>query len=250
MSKLEQQRSLVKNQNRAYTESLIADRMKENQSIVAKLETYSSEKDERDRLARLEKLNAMDAHQRREYILRTTYCKNETDCQKMDCDDNHTNHTNHANHTENVCEEENDNVNDAMIWTYTINGKHSFQFNIEELYRSGRITINTRKIESVLLPVNIDGFEYNYYLSPDTDAQWDYTILWYIVENFQLEESSDVVYRRIVKIKATTLEKLSSQLGIAYAKFDDEQLREYIEADCTDAQIVTKLIEKTIQQYF
>lgn len=278
--------TLISEQNMAYNESLLEDLLKSNQQILNHLDEYAMEKEEQDRLDRIEKLNSMSASERREYILNRRAITTTTQSNYL-----------------NVTNAEFDLIPPDYLLLYTLcssKGNHyNVAYSIEKLVQDQKVIVNPSndKVIYVKLPIT-ESSDYYVDLSTSsqnstklgTDDQWDITLLQMnvdkirginrksqtVVETVIHEDShvpnfvefrdevrssnspvrsSSVVHSdppiskiRIDKIKEQSQEKLS-QLGIGFVSMDSltHNIELYIYSEFTDEEIIQKVIELVLE---
>lgn len=264
--------TLISEQNIAYNESLLEDLLKSNQQILNDLDEYAMEKEEQDRLDRIEKLNSMSASERRDYILNRRSITTTTQSNYL-----------------NVTNAEFEMIPPDYLLLYTLcssKGNHyNVAYSIEKLVQDQKVIVNPSndKVIYVKLPITESS---DYYVdlgtssrnSKSTDDQWDITMLQMNVDKIrginrksQTDINTNVVENvihgdshvrsssavhsdppiskvRIDKIKEQSQEKLS-QLGIGFVSMDSltHNIELYIYSEFTDEEIIQKVIELVLE---
>jgi hypothetical protein len=271
---------LSEEQNIAYEESLLADRLKQNQVVIDALISWIPQKEEEERLNRIEYLNTLNASQRREYIYSKSNVKVVDTVKYL-----------------NMSNEDVSKIDPNMLIIYNIDNQYPFVYALDVLYKNQKIVCNdSNEILYINLPILINNQEYNYYI-PNTDTQLEFDLLSSILfpslqqktlhtystspnkrqcvdivndydnnnlnsdnnnsdnDNYEYNDNLDNLNSSTYKldpkeeIKLLTFNKLA-QLGIDFTDLNtfDEVIDSYLESGYTYNEISEKLIQNVLEE--
>jgi hypothetical protein len=246
-------------QDIAYEQSLLNDRLKGNQTIIEAIPLWIPQREEQKRLQRLEYLNTLTLPQRREYLNSSVQQRNTVSA------------------CMNMTNEELSNIDPDMLLIYNIGDEdeYPFAFALNVLHADKHIVLNddSNKIISIHLPILMNGEIYNYYVS-NTDPQLNFELIYLMLfpapiepepmvlpspekrqrtnprdDNASIEEITKSRNEASETIKLLTFDKLA-QLGIDFIDLNllDDTINMYLLSGYTNTEISTKLIQNVLEE--
>lgn len=239
---------VIQSQNTAYQDGLDIDQIRDNTTIIAKLNEQLHDTQEIKRVKRIDILNNLTPQQRRSFLLGEYQIDSEEEQQ-------YYNVTNQE--VETLLKTDSD-----YFVVYKVIDDVEIAYSLKVLFDNANVIVIDKserpiKINSIDLPIEIDGNLYYYHVNPRTDKQWEYTVLSAQIEEY-LDSMEDKTQQDDFNMIRETIKERLLSFGImdnlsALSACDiiatNENIKNYKESDYTPEEICTSLIEKIINEF-
>jgi hypothetical protein len=221
---------LLQKQDTEYIRSIQSDRLVHNENVLKEIKLFISEKEEKDRVKRIDYLNSLSPSKRREFITRPVTIE-DTISQK------------YLNKTDQEVSE----ISSDDLLVYTISDEYNFAYSLIELVESDCIKLDdNNNITLIELPITINT-NLTWYVQPELDNQWDYTLLQHRIQDYKEKLKKSQLSQKYERIKTLVTEKLL-MFGFDNFAVTDESIDNYLKSGYPENKIIEKLVESIIDQ--